>query len=252
SITGLAAGMAHEINNPLAGIIQNTIVLENRITGNLDANIKAAKKIGISIDSIHKYADLREIKTIISDIKESGSRATGIVKNMLNFAQDNSLNMKNCSMVKLLDDTIELVKSDFDMVGEYDFNKINIIRKYDKDTPVVNCEPEKIQQAITNIIENSTEAMLKQPTENLNPQLKLKIHSDEELVYIEIEDNGPGIDENIIKRIFDPFFTTKDVGKGIGLGLSISHFIITDTHKGIMKVETKKGNWTKFTIGLPF
>ncbi len=70
-------------------------------------------------------------------------------------------------------------------------------------------------------------------------------------VQIEIEDNGPGMDEAARKRIFEPFFTTKGVGQGTGLGMSVSYYIITDTHHGTMKVESQEGQWTKFTISMP-
>jgi signal transduction histidine kinase len=84
-----------------------------------------------------------------------------------------------------------------------------------------------------------------------NPKFRISIFQEGNFIHIEIEDNGPGIKENIIKHVFDPFFTTKEVGSGTGLGLSISYFIIKEQHKGEMLVESKEGEGTKFIIRLP-
>ena len=78
------------------------------------------------------------------------------------------------------------------------------------------------------------------------------MYKEEEMLNVQIEDNGPGMDDTIKKRIFEPFFTTKKIGKGTGLGMSVSYFIISENHKGNISVESEKGEWTKFIINLPY
>ena len=109
-----------------------------------------------------------------------------------------------------------------------------------------------MQQVFLNILKNGAEAMSeKNIIEGYQPSFKLSIKFSENKFIVEIEDNGPGIQEHIRKRIFEPFFTTKDVDNGTGLGLSVSYFIITKNHNGDMEVSSKEGEWTKFTLTLP-
>lgn len=83
------------------------------------------------------------------------------------------------------------------------------------------------------------------------PRFILRVNRAGDMVRVEVEDNGPGMDEETRKRIFEPFYTTKDVGKGTGLGLSVSYFIITDQHKGTLEVDSMLGHWTKFIVSIP-
>ncbi|MCP4761686.1 MAG: GHKL domain-containing protein, partial [archaeon] len=125
---------------------------------------------------------------------------------------------------------------------------IEIIRKYSP-VPMVLCEGSKIQQVLFNILKNASQAMSLQKTNN--PKLILRLLKKEDMVLIEIEDNGPGMDEKTRKKIFEPFFTTKTLNKGTGLGLSVSYFIIVDDHGGEMKVDSAPGRGTTFRIKLP-
>jgi C4-dicarboxylate-specific signal transduction histidine kinase len=103
-----------------------------------------------------------------------------------------------------------------------------------------------------NIFKNGAEAMHDIKEKDRTPKFILRVLKDKDMVKIEVEDNGSGIDEIVRKRIFEPFFTTKNVGKGTGLGLSVSYFIIAEDHEGSMEVESIKNRGTKFIIRLPF
>ncbi len=123
SVGGLAAGMAHEINNPLAGIIQSAEVIQRRVTQDLPANIQAAQKAGISLQALRSYLSDRNLLKMIENIKESGFRAAEIVKNMLSFARKGGPDFANYSIVQLLDQTVELASTDYDLKKRFDFNK---------------------------------------------------------------------------------------------------------------------------------
>ncbi len=120
---------------------------------------------------------------------------------------------------------------------------------------MVLCERAKIQQVLLNILRNGAQAMQKESLSDSGKKnriiVRLKEDKPANMLRIEIEDNGPGMDENVRKRIFEPFFTTRPVGIGTGLGLSVSYFIITENHMGTMDVVSEPDQGTTFIIGLP-
>jgi len=266
SVGGLAAGMAHEINNPLAGIMQNIQVVRNRMSGKLSKNIAAAEECGISIEAIETYMEKREIFRMIESVMESGKRAAKIVDNMLSFSRKSDESVAPHSLCDILDKSLELAENDYDLKKKFDFRQIEIVREYDQTMPQVTCEGSKIQQVILNLLKNGAQAMAEgkgrtsddrqlktegEPEISV-PRFILRVIPDGEMARIEIEDNGPGMDETTRKRVFEPFYTTKPVGTGTGLGMSVSYFIITENHGGSMEVESSPGKGTTFIIHLPF
>jgi signal transduction histidine kinase len=179
---------------------------------------------------------------------DSGMRAARIVENMLSFSRKNSLSVAEVDIPALLERTLELAANDYDLKKKYDFRKIRIEREYAPDLPLVLCEESKIQQVFFNLIRNGAQAMasLDRP-----PCFTLRVMGGNGEVRIEIEDNGPGMSEDLRKRIFEPFFTTKRVGEGTGLGLSVSYFLIVENHGGRIEVESTPGKGSVFIIHLP-
>ena len=249
SVGGLAAGMAHEINNPLAGILQNVQVIRNRLGKDLPANIKIALECGISLEAIKAYMEKRDIFSMIELVMDSGYRAAKIVENMLAFSRKSSHRKSTYYLHDIMEATIGLMENDFSIKKKYDFRSIKIIRQYQEEAPPISCEKTQIQQVFLNILKNGAEAMAEAGMSS--PRFVIRCFKEIRHVVLEIEDNGPGIENDIRKRIFEPFFTTKEVGVGTGLGLSVSYFIITENHDGILSVDSTPGQGTVFTIKLP-
>lgn len=252
SVGGLAAGMAHEINNPLASIMGNAQVLENRLMQDIAQNLEAAELAGLDFGALHTYLAHRGIPGMLRAIRASGSQAAQIVANMLNFSRKGASVLVAEDLAQILEKTVQLACTDFDLKKNYDFKKIIIIREYDPSAPLAMVSANKLQQVLLNIFRNGAEAMSeKNYGAEQNARFILRVRPNPPWVRIEIEDNGPGMDQTTRKRIFEPFFTTKPVGKGTGLGLSVSYFIITEEHGGVMDAETVPGQWTRFIIDLP-
>ncbi|MBN1500373.1 MAG: PAS domain S-box protein [Spirochaetes bacterium] len=254
SVGGLAAGMAHEINNPLAGIMQGAQVLQLAIDPEIPKNRKIAEDAGLSLPMLQKYFEERKLFNIIDTIVNSVQRAADIVTNMLSFSRKTSANMEFVNLAEIMDRTIELAKNDYDLKKKFDFKRIDIIRNYSQPLQLVKCHSSEIQQVIFNILKNGAQAMMENSqnseTDRKN-RFTINIIQKVHHIIMEIEDNGPGMSEEVRKRVFEPFFTTKSSSKGIGLGLSVSYFIITENHKGTMNVNSVPGAGSKFIINLP-
>jgi len=252
SVGGLAAGMAHEINNPLAGMMQTAEVMGKRLSNpTIPANIKAAEKAGITMESIDLYMKERGILKMVKAIKTSGKRAASIIENMLSFARKDNMTTSYQNIVELLDNILDLAETDFNLKEDYDFRNIRIIKEYEENLPLIPCVKSQIQQVILNLLRNGSEAMSEISNREKLPFFILRLKKEAEMIRIEIEDNGPGMDNKTRKRIFEPFFTTKPVDIGTGLGLSVSYFIITENHKGTMNIESEPGKGAKFILRLP-
>ncbi len=250
SIGGLAAGMAHEINNPLAGILQNTQVVKNRLKNPLlPANVKAAKEVGLDMEALGVYMEKRDIFQMMESVLTAGQRAAGIVSNMLSFSRKSTSKAAPEDICHLMDKTLELAKSDYNLKKQFDFRKILVQREYTTNLPKVPCRASEIQQVFYNILSNGAQAM--QASGISSPCFTICINPSGSYLSVSIMDNGPGMDEKTRKRVFEPFFTTKSVGEGTGLGLAVSYFIITVNHKGRVHVDSEPGMGSRFTLQLP-
>lgn len=251
SVGGLAAGMAHEINNPLSGILQNVQVILRRLTEELDSNIQAAAESGCSLESIRCFMEKREILASLECVREAGCRAGRIVSSMLEFARKNDGRTSGADMAALLDRAVELAGQDYDLKKNYDFRQILIEREYDPSLPQVECATNEIEQVILNLLRNAAQASYGWHGNGLKPVIRLRTSLEGDMARIDVIDNGPGMEEDVRKRVFEPFFTTKPVGVGTGLGLSVSYFIVTSNHRGFIEVESLPGKGACFTVRLP-
>ncbi len=250
SLGELAAGMAHEINNPLSAVIQSCQNIQRRLSGDLEANHRAAQSLDLDLKAMDQYLQEREISTFINNIKLAGERAAGIVSNMLSFSRFSQREHDAVDIIELIEQTLQMVSISL-RLDTLSFDDILINRSYpENEIPVVYCSAIEIQQVILNILRNAAQAMADQ--QNSDPaQIAIGLSFDEQQFCIEISDNGPGMDDYERRHIFEPFFTTKEVGQGTGLGLSVSYFIITEHHNGTIEVDSSAGFGTRFIIRLP-
>lgn len=249
SVGGLAAGMAHEINNPLGAILQGSQNILRRVAPDMPQNRAVASAIGIDLDRLHRYLEQRQILRFLEGIREAGTRAAKIVADMLSFSRRSESQFALVDVEEMLETVLRLAASDYDLKKKYDFKRIAIARDYDPALRLVYCDKTEIEQVILNLVKNAAQAMAEKGTPV--PVITLRTRREALYALIEVIDNGPGMDEKTLKRIFEPFFTTKEVGAGTGLGLSVSYFIITEQHNGRLSVMSKPGQGARLSIRLP-
>ncbi|GAA4648656.1 ATP-binding protein [Kistimonas scapharcae] len=250
SVGGLAAGMAHEINNPLGAIIQGVQNIRRRISSTLPANQKEADALGLPLEILNAYLENREITRFLDNINSAGMRASKIVSNMLQFSRRGSKTLTPTNLSEIIERTIEIASSDFDLKKGFDFMSISLEQDLDERLTAVPCITDEIQQVLLNLLKNAAQAINARTEANWQGKIVIRTRKQGNHALITVSDNGAGMDEDTRKRIFEPFFTTKDIGAGTGLGLSVSYFIITNNHKGAMSVISTPGIGTEFTITL--
>lgn len=250
SLGGLAAGMAHEINNPLGIISQAAQNIERRLSAPLPANEASAREVGFQLDQLQAYFHKRQIPEFLESIHDAVNRANRIVGNMLQFSRKSEPVKQAAAVSELMEKALELAQSDIHLKKHCDFNRIQILRDFEVDLPLIPMVVIEIEQVFINLIRNAAEALALLPHE-CQPVLRLHIRKEDRHILIEIQDNGPGMEANIRRRVFEPFFTTKAPGLGTGLGLSVSYMIITQYHKGLIEVESAPGAGTRFKVRLP-
>ncbi len=250
SVGGLAAGMAHEINNPLGAILHNVQNIRRRLSPDLEKNLEQARADGICLDSVNHYLEAREVPKLLDGIHQAGTRAAKIVTHMLSFSRRSNRQLAPCLLPVLLDQAVEIASNDFDLTEGFDFKGMTITREFDPELGPVPGTANELEQVLLNLLKNAAQA-IHQRDDDQEGRITLRTRLAPPWAEVQVEDNGVGIPENVRKRIFEPFFTTKEVGQGTGLGLSVSYFIITNNHKGQMEVHSKPGQGTCFTLRLP-
>ncbi|MFP5223677.1 MAG: ATP-binding protein [Acidobacteriota bacterium] len=251
SVGGLAAGMAHEINNPLGAIVGSAQNMERRLEAGRPRNEEAAALCGVSVDAVRCYLQKRGVLDMVGLVREAGFRASEIVRNMLEFSRKSEGRMALEDVPALLEKSVELAGQDYDLKKKFDFRQIHMVRDYEPDLPRVECSATEITQVFLNLLRNAAQAFKNPDGGEGWPEIRLRVRREGEMVRIEVADNGPGMDEATRKRVFEPFFTTKPVGIGTGLGLSVSYFIVTDNHGGQFSVESSPGKGARFIVRLP-
>lgn len=252
SLGELAAGLAHEINNPLAGVLNNVQNIIRRISPGLPANYQTAENLNVNVELIHTYLDQRGVFGFIEKIQEAGERAAQIVTNMLEFSRNNNQTHSPTNMAELIEHSLQLAKNNFELDTLEGVEIPKLVLKIDEDLPKVPCNSSEIQQVLLNLFSNAAQSF--QSNEYgapLEPEIACHLFCTKKHLIVEVSDNGPGMTSDVRKHIFEPFYTTKDVGKGTGLGLSVSYFIVTEHHKGSIEVESEPGRGTLFRIMLP-
>ncbi|MCC5610687.1 AAA family ATPase [Nostoc sp. CHAB 5834] len=251
SMGALAAGIAHEIKNPL-NFVNNFAELSVELAQELVEEIENQKEQLYPATKEYIEDILENLSQNAKKINEHGKRADNIVRGMLMLSRGQSGQRNLTDIHTLLEESINLVYHG--MRAKQPSFEITIVKNYDDCLTKVNVVPQDISRAFINIINNACYALTektKEGGEGFLPMLSISTKDLGKQLEISIRDNGKGIPQGVIDRIFDPFFTTKVTGEGTGLGLSISHDIIVQEHQGEIKIKTEENNYTEFILTLP-
>jgi PAS domain S-box-containing protein len=251
----LSAGVAHEINNPLAYVANNLAVLERDWRGLaevLDAYERARPALAAAspevagrIDRIAEEIDLPYIRAnlgqVLGSTRRGVGRISGIVEGLRGFARLDQAAVDRVDLRQAIAASLELIR------GQLERRQITVEQREDG-APQVVCAPAQINQVVLNLLVNAMQAI--EATGRGGGRIEIAVRSRDDKSVLEVADDGCGIPEGILPRIFDPFFTTKPVGQGTGLGLAISHGIVAD-HGGRIEVESTPGRGSRFRVILP-
>ena len=241
AIGQLAAGVAHEINNPIGYVFSNLKTL--------DGYVRDLLKIIDAVDAAANLDDLRQLKrnleydyirgdvaALISESEDGIDRVKRIISALKDFSHIEEDEFRPADLHRGLDTTLNVVNNELKYKAE-------VIKEYGE-LPEVECIQSQINQVVMNLLVNAAHAI-----EQFG-RITLRTGRDDDWVWIEVEDNGSGIEAKLLNRIFEPFFTTKPVGKGTGLGLALSYNIM-QKHSGSIEVHSEVGVGTRFRLNLP-
>jgi signal transduction histidine kinase len=249
SLGQLAAGVAHEINNPLSFINSNLGCLKAQVEDLLriidayagaDALIAGAPGIRADIDAAKKAADLefvrQDIGVLIRESLEGALRVKKIVGDLKDFSRADSAELGWANLEKGIDSTLNIVWNEIKYKAE-------VVKEY-AGLPEIECLGSQLDQVFMNLLINAAHAIETRGT------ITIRTGADEANIWVEVADTGIGIPPENLRRIFDPFFTTKPVGQGTGLGLSLVHGIV-QRHRGSIDVQSEVGRGTRFRVTIP-
>ena len=277
SVGCLAIGMAHEINNPLAGVLQSVQNILRRFDPSREKNIEIANRCDVDLHKVRSFMVKQGISDFIERISISGERISAIVANVLHFSGHNKSPFTPVDIQTIIKDAISHSTDKLALSEKFGIKHLKVVMNFDKKLSEVNCIGEEVKAVISIIVENALFAMTEERCSKIftpeslsdrplsersliqvkhslpaieNLSLKITTRKECNTAYIEIEDNGPGMSNEIARRVFEPFFTTTRTGK-TGLGLAIAYFIITNTHSGTLEVQSSEDNGSKFIVKLP-
>ncbi|MBD2608786.1 GAF domain-containing protein [Scytonema hofmannii FACHB-248] len=258
SLGHLVAGIAHEINNPVNFIYGNLSHVNTYVSDLLNLLTLYQKHYPNPNDEIQREAKtidvgflVEDLSNILSSMEIGTERIQEIVLSLRNFSRLGESEKKLVNLHEGIENTMLILRHRLQATAEHP--EIQIIKQYG-DIPQVECYASQLNQVFMNILSNAIDAVEESVVKTQNPKPKIRIITEisrPNYVVVKIADNGAGIPEKIQAHVFDPFFTSKPVGKGIGLGLSISYQIVVDKHGGTLKYKTKPNNGTEFWIEIP-
>ncbi len=242
SLGELAAGVAHEINNPVGYVSSNLTTLQKYLAVYekvLDAPEADSEEMA-ALKKKTNYAFIRDdLQNLVKETQEGVGRVKAIIQDLKDYARTNVATHYVASDIQVgLKSTLNIARNQLKNRADVRLELGNL--------PLVECAPSQIDQVFLNLIVNAAQAM----PEGRMGMIDIRTDCNERKVWIEVQDNGPGIPPDVMKKIFDPFFTTKDPGTGTGLGLSVSQNIIQQ-HGGKLEVSSTVGVGTTFKITLP-
>ncbi len=251
SLGQLTAGIAHEIKNPL-NFITNFAALSGDLTRDLRQELAAERGRVEDARALEIEGILRDLETNVGKINEHGKRADSIVRGMLLHSRGKAGERQDTDLNALLAEYTNLAYHGM-RAQDQSFN-VRLETEFDPSIGKISVVPQDLSRAFLNIVNNACYAAndrRKTAKNGFSPVVKVSARSLRENVEIRVRDNGAGIPLAIREKIFNPFFTTKPAGAGTGLGLSLSYDIITQEHRGQIRVDSKEGEYTEFIITIP-
>lgn len=241
AIGQLAAGVAHEINNPIGYVFSNLKTLASyvhdllRISDAVDSatGVDELRQLKRSLDYDYIRGD---VKALIGESEDGIERIKKIITSLKDFSHMEEEEFRFADLLRGLETTLNMVSNELKYKAE-------IIKEYGQ-LPEVECIPSQINQVLMNLLINAAHAI-----EQFG-RITLRSGHEDDRVWLEVEDNGAGIAPHVLNRIYEPFFTTKPIGKGTGLGLSLSYNIV-QKHHGRIEISSELGQGTRFRIWLP-
>jgi signal transduction histidine kinase len=247
SLGQLTAGIAHEIKNPL-NFVNNFSGLSLEFLDEVEEELDKMEESD-ALENVREL--LADIKVNLTKIKHHGGRADGIVKSMLMHSRGGSGTMEPADLNEVIKEYVNL--SFHGMRANKNPINVEVILDLDESLPKIPLNTEDFSRVILNLTKNAFDAMkdkIAKAGADYKAVLKVQTKNLGNKIIIEVEDNGPGVPDEIMDKLLMPFFTTKKGTEGTGLGLSITHDIIK-AHNGALDITTEVGKWTKFTITIP-
>ncbi|MEG1543514.1 MAG: ATP-binding protein [Tannerellaceae bacterium] len=259
SLGMLSAGIAHEIQNPLNFVI-NFSKLSDKLVDDLKEIIEEEKEI-LSPELWEKLSDIREelnetlsdLHTNLQKIEEHGNRATSIIRGILLYSRGKEDEFMPTNIQQLVKEYVWL--SYHSMRANYKGFNISLREHYEENLPLIPLIPQDFSRAVLNIMNNACYAVYskaKTALADYQPIITIDLHQEDGNIRLTIEDNGTGMTDEVRAKIFTAFFTTKPIGEGTGLGLSITQSIIEDKHHGKIELDSRMGEYTRFSFLIPF
>lgn len=262
SLGQLVAGVAHEINNPVSFIYGNLNHADHYIEDLLTLLRLYQQHFPEPPAEIREYSEdidvnflIEDLPKMLSSMKIGTERIRQIVLSLRNFSRVDQAAMKRVNIHEGIDSTLLILQHRIKPNGK--FPGVEIVKDYGV-LPPVECSPGQLNQVFMNILGNAIDALETECVQVLRdngtpkqPRIRIATELNGDRVIVRIGDNGPGMSEKVKSRLFDPFFTTKPVGKGTGLGMSISYKIVVEKHGGSLHCESQPGRGTEFAIEIP-
>jgi len=250
SIGQLAAGVAHEINNPMGFISSNLgtmakymervaefLAFQEKVVAGCCAEGAATKEIAEQRKKLKIDYILKDVGSLVRESLDGAERVRKIVQGLKNFSRLDQAEVQAVNLNECLESTINIVWNELKYKAE-------VKREYGE-LPKTVCNPQQLNQVFMNLLVNAAQAIEKHGV------ITIKTWADADWVYVTVRDSGSGIPKEKLPRIFEPFYTTKEVGKGTGLGLSIAYDIVVKNHKGAIEVQSEEGVGALFTVKIP-